>query len=287
MNKMKNINKFNRSKMRFQICAYVLLILCSLFCLAPFIWLVRSSLMTSREIFTLPPMLLPNKPQWKNYVDLFAAVPFARYFLNTLFIVLINVIGALISNTFISYAFARIKFKGSGIMYGICLATLMLPATVTMIPLFIEWKILGGINTYLPLTVMSFFGNAFYIFMLHQFFKSIPYEYDEAAFVDGANHFQIVLKIIVPVSKPALAVVAIFSFLTSWNDFMGPFLYINDQSKYTLSLGLKYLISGFSVIGQWQILMAAAVLIILPITMLFFFMQRYFIEGLTMGGLKG
>jgi multiple sugar transport system permease protein len=172
-------------------------------------------------------------------------------------------------------------------MFGLCIATLMLPQTVTMIPLFVEWQLFHGIDTYLPLTVPAFFGNAFYIFMLHQFFKSIPLEYDEAAFVDGANYFQIVRDIIVPMSRPALAVVAIFTFMASWNDFMGPFLYINDQQKYTVSLGLKYLISGYSVIGQWQVLMAASVLVILPVAALFFFMQRYFIEGLTMGGLKG
>jgi multiple sugar transport system permease protein len=270
-----------------KIFVYLGLITISLFCIAPLLWLLRSSLMTSQEMFTLPPALMPKELQWINYTDLFNVIPFWRYLFNTLIIVLINVIGALLSNTFIAYAFARINFKGRSIMYGICLATLMLPSTVTMIPLFIEWKIFGGINTYAPLTVMAFFGNAFYIFMLHQFFKSIPIEFDEAAFVDGANHFQIVMKLIIPISKPALAVVAIFTFMTSWNDFMGPFLYINDQNLYTLSLGLKYLISGYSVIGQWQVLMAASVLIILPITILFFHMQRYFIEGLTMGGLKG
>ncbi len=267
--------------------AYLALAFFSLFCAFPFVWLVRSSLMTSKEIFTLPPLLLPKEPQWGNYFELFMVVPFARYLLNTLFIVLVNVVGALLSNTIIAYAFARIRFAGRSVMFGLCIATLMLPQTVTMIPLFVEWQLLRGIDTYAPLTVLAFFGNAFYIFMLHQFFKAIPLEYDEAAFVDGANYFQIVRDIIVPLSRPALAVVAIFTFMASWNDFMGPFLYINDQNKYTVSLGLKYLISGYSVIGQWQVLMAASVLIILPVAALFFFMQRYFIEGLTMGGLKG
>jgi multiple sugar transport system permease protein len=275
------------SKIPFYTFVYAALIVFSLFCIFPLIWQIRSSLMTFREIFTLPPKLLPAVPQWKNYLDLFRTVPFGRYLLNTVFIVVINVVGALISNTIVAYAFARIKFTGRSVMYGLCIATLMLPQTVTMIPLFIEWKLFHGINTYLPLTVMSFFGNAFYIFLLHQFFKTIPIEYDEAAFVDGVNHLQIVTKIIVPMSKPALAVVAIFTFLASWNDFMGPFLYLNDQSKYTVSLGLKYLISGYSVIGQWQVLMAASVLVVLPVAILFFFMQRYFIQGLTLGGLKG
>ena len=266
---------------------YILLGVFSAFCVFPFLWLVRSSLMTSREMFTLPPALLPARAQWRNYSDLFQVLPFGRYFLNTLLIVAINVLGAVLSNTLIAYAFARIRFRGRKIMYALCLATLMLPQTVTMIPLFVEWKLLHGINTYAPLTVLSFFGNAFYIFMLHQFFKTIPLEYDEAAFVDGANYFQIVRDVIAPMSKPAIAVVALFTFLASWNDFMGPFLYINDQTKYTLSLGLKYLISGYSVIGQWQVLMAASVLIVLPVALIFFAMQRYFIEGLTMGGLKG
>jgi len=259
----------------------------SLFCVFPLLWQIRSSLMTAREIFTLPPSLLPAVPQWNNYLELFRQVPFGRYFLNTLLIVVVNICGALLSNTVVAYAFARIRFVGRSIMYGLCLATLMLPQTVTMIPLFIEWKLLHGINTYAPLTVLAFFGNAFYIFLLHQFFKTIPTEFDEAAFMDGLNHLQVIRTIIAPMCKPALAVVAIFTFLASWNDFMGPFLYINDQSKFTLSLGMKYLISGYSVFGQWQILMAASVLIVLPVALLFFFMQRYFIRGLTMGGLKG
>jgi len=276
-----------KSRADFRVLVYVLLLGFSLFCVFPLIWLLRSSLMTSREIFTLPPRLLPAVPQWNNYLELFNVVPFGRYFLNTMAIVALNVVGAVASNSLIAYAFARINFRGRTIMYGLCMATIMLPQTVTMIPLFIEWKLFHGINTYAPLTVLAFFGNGFYIFLLHQFFKSIPIEFDEAAFVDGVNHFQIVTRIIAPMSKPALAVVAIFSFLTSWNDFFGPFLYLNDQRKYTLSLGLKYLISGYSVMGQWQFLMAASVLIVLPVALLFFLTQRYFIQGLTMGGLKG
>ena len=276
-----------KSRADFRVPVYVLLLGFSLFCVFPLIWLLRSSLMTSREIFTLPPRLLPAVPQWNNYLELFNVVPFGRYFLNTMAIVALNVVGAVASNSLIAYAFARINFRGRTIMYGLCMATIMLPQTVTMIPLFIEWKLFHGINTYAPLTVLAFFGNGFYIFLLHQFFKSIPIEFDEAAFVDGVNHFQIVTRIIAPMSKPALAVVAIFSFLTSWNDFFGPFLYLNDQRKYTLSLGLKYLISGYSVMGQWQFLMAASVLIVLPVALLFFLTQRYFIQGLTMGGLKG
>jgi len=264
---------------------YIALIVGALFTVAPFIWLVRSSVMTIQEIFSMPPKWLPAVPQWHNYVDVFTTLPFGQFFINTTVIVILNVIGALLSNTIMAYAFARIPFRGRSIMYGLCLATLMLPATVTMIPLFIEWKYLGGLNTFAPLFVPAFFGNAFYIFMLHQFFKTIPIEFDEAAFVDGASYPQIIAKIIVPVAKPALAVVAIFSFLNSWNDFMGPLLYLNDQAKFTLSLGLKMFLSMFR--AEWNTLMAAATLAVLPLVAIFFMAQRYFIEGLTMGGIKG
>ncbi|HBF35697.1 MAG TPA: sugar ABC transporter ATP-binding protein [Firmicutes bacterium] len=264
---------------------YIALIVGALFTVAPFIWLVRSSVMTIQEIFSMPPKWLPAVPQWHNYVDVFTTLPFGQFFINTTVIVILNVIGALLSNTIMAYAFARIPFRGRSIMYGLCLATLMLPATVTMIPLFIKWKYLGGLNTFAPLFVPAFFGNAFYIFMLHQFFKTIPIEFDEAAFVDGASYPQIIAKIIVPVAKPALAVVAIFSFLNSWNDFMGPLLYLNDQAKFTLSLGLKMFLSMFR--AEWNTLMAAATLAVLPLVAIFFMAQRYFIEGLTMGGIKG
>ncbi len=264
---------------------YLLLILGALFTVSPFLWLVRSSFMTIREIFSMPPKLLPAVPQLQNYVNVFTTLPFARFFLNTAVIVVLNVIGALLSNTVMAYAFARINFRGRTLMYSLCLATLMLPTTVTMIPLFIEWKYLGGLNTFAPLYVPAFFGNAFYIFMLHQFFKTIPVEFDEAAFVDGANYPQIIAKIIIPVAKPALAVVAIFSFLNAWNDFMGPLLYLNDQAKFTLSLGLKMFLSMFR--AEWNTLMAASTLAVLPLVALFFMAQRYFIEGLTMGGVKG
>lgn len=194
---------------------YIILILGAFFTVAPFIWLMRSSVMTIQEIFSMPPKWFPAIPQWNNYANVFKTLPFARFFLNTAIIVILNVIGALFSNTIMAYAFARINFRGRNIMYSLCLATLMLPTTVTMIPLFIEWKYLGGLNTFAPLYVPAFFGNAFYIFMLHQFFKTIPIEFDEAAFVDGASYPQIIAKIIVPIAKPALAVVAIFSFLNS------------------------------------------------------------------------
>lgn len=276
----------SNSRKRFsRFLIYAALIFGALFTMAPFLWLLRSSFMTLQEIFSMPPKWWPATPQWSNYVNVFTMLPFGRFFLNTIIIVVLNIIGALFSNTIMAYAFARIDFHGRNIMYGLCLSTLMLPATVTMIPLFIEWKWLGGLNTFMPLTVPAFFGNAFYIFMLHQFFKTIPMEYDEAAFVDGASYPQIIFRLIMPMAKPALAVVVIFTFMTSWNDFMGPLLYLNNQAKYTISLGLKMFLSMFR--AEWNTLMAASTLAVLPLIILFFIAQRYFIKGLTMGGLKG
>ncbi|TCL70016.1 multiple sugar transport system permease protein [Hydrogenispora ethanolica] len=266
-------------------CIYGLLILGAFFAAAPFLWLIRSSFMTLKEIFSMPPQWLPAEPQWLNYGNVFTMLPFGRFFLNTILIVLLNLAGTILSNTIMAYAFARIRFRGRTIMFGLCMATLMLPSAATMIPLFIEWKWLGGLNTFLPLTVPAFFGNAFYIFMLHQFFKTIPMEYDEAAFVDGAGYPQIIFQLIAPMAKPALAVVAIFTFMNSWNDFMGPLLYLNNQDLYTVSLGLKMFLSMFR--AEWNTLMAASTLAVLPLVLLFFAAQRYFIEGLTMGGLKG
>ncbi len=273
------------NKLIFKAIVYIILTAGAIFCILPLLWLARSSLMTMQEIFSLPPRLFPKIPQWKNYSEMFTVLPFGRFFINTMIIVAVNVIGALFSNTIIAYAFARINFRGKNIMFGLCLSTLMIPNTVTMIPLFIEWKYLGGINTFMPLTVMSFFGNALYIFMLHQFFRTIPVEYDEAAYVDGASHPQIIFKIIVPLSKPALVVIAIFTSMTSWNDFMGPLLYLHDQEKFTISLGLKSFLSMYG--SQWHLLMAASTLAVLPLLLLYFFAQKYFVEGLTMGGLKG
>jgi multiple sugar transport system permease protein len=275
----------NKSIQISKIFIYGTLIFGALFTVAPFIWLIRSSFMTTRDIFAMPPILLPNTIEWQNYLNVFTTLPFGRFYINTVIIVALNIVGALFSNTIMAYAFARIQFRGRMLMYSLCLSTLMLPTTVTMIPQFIEWKLLGGLNTFAPLIVPSFFGNAFYIFMLHQFFKTIPIEFDEAAFVDGATYPQIIGKIIMPMAKPALAVVAIFTFMFTWNDFMGPLLYLNNENKYTLSLGLKMLISMYK--AEWNTLMAAATLAVLPLIILFFMAQRYFIEGLTMGGLKG
>jgi len=261
------------------------LILGSLAFLAPFFWQIRSSLLPLADVFAYPPVWLPEEPLWSNYVEIFSIIPFATYYGNTLLLVAINIVGTLISNTCIAFALARIPFKGRKTLFALSIGTLMLPTAVTMIPTYIEWGWLGGLNSFLPLTVPSFFGNAFFIFLLVQFFRGIPKEFDEAAFVDGASYPQILVKLILPMARPALAVVVIFTFLNTWNDFMGPLLYLNDSNLFTLALGLKSLLSSYN--SYWHLLMAASTLVVIPLIVVFFFAQKSFVEGLTAGGLKG
>jgi multiple sugar transport system permease protein len=185
----------------------------------------------------------------------------------------------------IAYGLTRIEFKGRKLMFSLSIGTLMLPAYVQLIPLFLEWNWFGKINTFLPLFVPAFFGNAFFIFMLCQFLRTIPRDFDEAAFMDGASYPLIIAKIILPLAKPAMAVVAIFQFMFTWNDFMTPLLFLNDMEKYTLAIGIRTFISTYYT--PWGVLMAAATLTILPLIVLFFSAQKYFISGLTLGGIKG
>jgi multiple sugar transport system permease protein len=264
---------------------YGLLVLGAGFCLLPFVWQIRSSLMTMPEIFSYPPKVLPSEAQWDNYPEVFKIIPFARYYGNTLVLVAWNVVGVLASNISIAFALTRIRFRGRKLLFALSIGTLMIPTSVTMIPTFIEWSALGGLNTYLPLIVPSFFGNAFFIFMLVQFFRTIPFDYDEAAFIDGASYPRIMVQIIVPMARPIIAAMIIFTFLNTWNDFMGPLLYLNDSKLYTLALGLKSLLSSYN--SYWHLLMAAATLVVLPLVIVFFLGQKTFIAGLTMGGIKG
>jgi multiple sugar transport system permease protein len=264
---------------------YLLLASGAVFCLAPLLCQIRSSLMPIEDIFQLPLILIPRSPEFENYADAFRLVPFARYYLNTILVVAINVVGALISNLPIAYAFARLDFPAKRIMFAASMGTLMLPQSVQLIPLFLEWNFLGGINTFYPLTVPAFFGNAFFIFLLTQFFRSLPRDYDEAALIDGASYPQIIVRVIVPMSKPAIATVAIFQFMFSWNDFMSPLIFLQESRLYTLSVGLRSFLSTFYT--PWPALMAAATMTVIPLIVLFFLAQKHFISGLTAGGLKG
>lgn len=265
--------------------AWLVLCLGSLVMLAPIFWLVSTSLKVPAQTYRFPPEWIPNPVRWQNYPDALSAVPFDRYVLNTLIITVASIVGVVLSSSLAAYGFARLRFPGRDVLFVLVLTTLMLPQTVTLIPRYIEFRELGWIDTWWPLIVPNWFGNAYFIFLLRQFFRTIPRDLSDAARVDGASEFRIFWQIILPLSRPALMVVVVFSFLYNWNDFLEPLIYIASEEKKTVALGLYSFQGVFST--QWNLLMAAATVMILPVVVLFFFLQRYFIQGVVLTGLKG
>ncbi len=253
--------------------------------LTPVLWMLSSSLKPDYQIFAMPPQWLPRPPRWENYREALTYVPFGRYTLNTLAIAAITIVGNFLSCTIVAYGFARYRAPGRDALFVVVLATMMLPYPVTMVPLYVLFKTLRWINTYLPLTVPAFFGNPFYIFLLRQFFLTIPRELEEAARIDGASLLQTVAYVILPLSLPALATVAIFTFQGTWNDFLGPLIYLHNQALYTVTLGLNFFRATYTV--QWAYLMAASLVTMLPVIVVFLSAQRLFIEGITLTGLRG
>ncbi len=265
---------------------YLLLVIGSAAMLIPLVWLVRSSFMSLDQIFLFPPEWIPRPWRLQNYPDALDVAPFARYFLNTMTIELFVVVGTVVSSTVSAYGFSRLRWKGRDTVFAILMTTLMLPGAVTLIPSFIIWSELGFVNTYAPLTVPAWFGGGmFNIFLLRQFFRGLPRDLDDAAMLDGASPPRILWDIIIPLSRPALITVGIFSFLGTWNDFLGPLIYLNDDRKYTLALGLSQFKGQYT--SEWGLLMAASTLVLAPVLLLFFVAQRYFVEGIAVTGLKG
>ena len=254
--------------------------------LTPFAWLARSSFMDAGQIFEYPPRWIPDPFAWTNYPDAINAIPFVQYTLNTLWILVPTVVGTVISCTLAAYGFARLTWPGRDLLFYILLLTFMLPFDATLIPTFLLWTGLHLVNTDWPLVLPHWFGSdVFFIFLMRQFFRTIPRELDEAAILDGANPLQVLWHVIVPLSRPALATIAILSGLAAWNDFLDPLVYLNQSDKFTLALGLREFTGLYS--SQWHLLMAAATLIVLPVIVIFFFAQRYFVEGITLTGIKG
>ena len=269
-----------------KIVSYLLMTAIGLVLITPLLWMVFTSLKPMEEIVRYPPTFFPEKIVWQNYLDKITAFPFWRYARNTLLITVLVVFGNVLSNSFIAYGFAKLDFPGKKLMFALVLSTMMIPGFVTMIPQYVLFSKIGWVGTYLPLIVPSFFGNAFNIFLMRQFYLSINDELIEAAEIDGANHFYIWSRLMLPLTKPALITIAINSFNAAWNDFLGPLLYIQDQEKYTLQIGLQVFQNQATT--QWNYLMAGATLVLIPTILMFFFAQRYFIEGMDLtGGLKG
>ncbi|MDF1512568.1 MAG: carbohydrate ABC transporter permease [Anaerolineae bacterium] len=268
-----------------RIFSYSIAIVVAVLFLLPLFWMISSSLKPNYQVLEFPPRWFPNPVRWQNFPEALTYVPFDRYALNTLFITLMTMIGNIFSSTIVAYGFARLNAPGKNMLFLLLLSTMMLPYPVTMIPVYVGFNALGWVNSFRPLIVPAFFGNAFYIFLLRQFFLTIPQDLEDAGRIDGANTWQIIWTIILPVVKPAIATVAIFTFQSTWNDFLAPLIYLHDQSKYTVSLGLSFFRSSYDV--RWAYLMAASLTVTLPIILVFFFAQRAFIEGITMTGLKG
>jgi multiple sugar transport system permease protein len=252
---------------------------------SPIYWMVATSLKTTPEVFQIPPIWWPAEPLWSNYPDALNVFPFITYAINTLRIAAPVAIGTTISSALVAYGFSRLRWPGRDIVFYLVLATLMIPTWVTLVPLYILFNNIGWVNTYRPLIVPSFFGDAFSIFLLRQFFLRQPQDLVDAARVDGASHLRIFAQIILPLSRPALAVVALFAFINAWTDFFNPLIYLSNPDKYTLQLGLFNFFSQHFV--NWPGFMAASVVVLLPVAILFFLTQKTFIEGITFTGIRG
>lgn len=265
--------------------AYLICTLVALAFVFPLYWMVSTALKTDAEIFLVPPSLFPADPQWQNFVASTEYIPFWQYMVNTLLICVLAIVGTVTSCSLIAYGFARVRWPGRNGVFIVYLSTIMLPAQVTMIPLYIVFRQIGWIGTIWPLVVPAFFGNALYVFLLRQFFMTIPNELTDAARIDGASELGIFRRIMLPLLKPALATVALFTFVATYRDFLGPLIYLTEQNQWTISLGLKMFQNMYG--AQWQLMMAAATLTMIPTVILFFLTQRTFIEGIALTGIKG
>lgn len=251
----------------------------------PFLWMVSISLRAPEDVAGAGLNLIPNKIVWSNYPKALTIMPFHLYLVNTLKVTVLAVIGSAISSAIVAFAFARIKAPGRDALFIVMLATIMLPAEVTMIPRFIIFRNLGWYDTLLPLIIPAFFGSAFYIFLFRQFFLTIPGDLEDAAKIDGCGPFRTFWQVFLPLSKPVLVSVAVFSFVAHWNDFMTPLIYLNSVDKRTLALGLATFsdVWGVDIVS----LMAASTTVLLPVLIIFFLAQRYFVQGVVMSGIKG
>lgn len=266
---------------------YVVVTFLAAVILVPFFWMVSTALQAEGDIFAWPPQWIPDPPQWHNFREAWMAMPFNRYLFNTVFIVALWLVAELISSTVVAYGFARFRFPGSEFIFLVLLATMMLPFHVTLIPTFLIWQKLGLTGQFDPLVLRAWTAwGPFYIFLLRQFFMTLPRELDDAAEIDGANFLQTFLHIMLPQVKPALLAVAIFAFRGYWNDFLGPLIYLSDMKMYTLNVGMYFFMGGVNEAPQWNYLMAMSTLVALPVVLLFFMAQRYFIEGITFTGMK-
>lgn len=265
---------------------YLLLTVIALLFLLPTLWMISTSLKIDGQVFAYPPRLLPAPIAWENYPTAIQKFPFWLYLRNSIIVTGVATVGTVLASSLCAFGFARRRFPERELLFGLLLSTMMLPSIVTLIPTFVLFTNLGWVNTFLPLTLPAFFGGgAFNIFLLRQFYRTLPYDYDEAAYIDGASSLRVWWTIILPFSKAPLAVITVFTILASWNDFMGPLIYMNKPQMRTLALGLQFFRDQF--VTQWGYLMAASTLTLIPVLLLFALAQRYFMEGILLTGLSG
>ena len=281
---MKNNHAYYKKRLK-PIPKYILVIVLSFIFFSPFLIMVTTALKTNADAFQLPVKLFPREVIWNNFPEAMAKIPYVRYMMNTIFITLLSVIGQMVATPLVAYSLAKIKWKGTPIISALIMGTMMIPYTVTMIPLYKIWSRLGFTNTYVPLILPTFFGSPFYIIIMRQFFAGLPNSLMEAAKIDGAGEFKRYIAIALPLSRPALTTVGIYAFINAWSDYLAPLIYINKTEKLTLSLGLQGFLNQYSV--DWTHLMAAATIFVIPVVIFFLFFQRNFVEGIATSGIKG
>lgn len=283
----RSARRFKGQKQLFALARHLLLIVVSIAFILPFYWMVITALKENTKVFTYPLEWLPHPARWNNFSTAvnYPGFPFWRYLWNSTYYATSVTIGSVLSCAAVGYGFARLRFPGRDLLFYVTLATLMIPGIVTFIPTFILFKTLGMLGSYTPLILPSFLGNAFFIFMMRQFFQGLPIELVDAARVDGASEFRIFWQIMLPLVRPALLVMAVFTFLWTWHDFFTPLVYLSESNQYPLSLGLFAFRAQRTT--EWSLLMAASTLVTLPLVVIFFFAQRYFLEGIKLTGIKG
>jgi multiple sugar transport system permease protein len=267
------------------ILLYAILIAVGIFFMIPFGWMMSTSLKQPSQIWIHPPKWIPEPIVWGNFPRALKMMKFMLQLKNTLIYSGITIVGVVLSCSLVAYGFARFEFPGRDFLFLLMISTIMIPPQVTIIPTFILFTLLRWTNSLRPLIIPAFFGVPFFIFLLRQFFMTIPRDLDEAAIIDGSGYFRIYWQIILPLSKPAIAAIVIFQFVGTWNDFFGPLVYLNDESKYTLSIGLRAFQGVYST--EWALLMAASIVVVMPCLLIYFFAQKYFIQGVVFSGIRG
>lgn len=271
--------------MRSKFWAYMVLFIITILLMVPFYWMIATALRSPDEVLKLPPSWIPNPITFANFPKVFQEVPFARFIGNSFILVFWNVIGQIFATTMVAYGFSRFRFPGRNTLFMILLATLMIPNTITLVPQFILFAKLGLINSYLPLILPAFAGSPYLIFLMRQYMMTIPLELDEAAILDGANRFQTLWHVLMPLMVPAIVLVTVFTFVDVWNDFLRPLVYLNDPTKFTVSIGLAFFQGTKST--AWDMLMAGSLMVMMPPAILFFFTQKRLMGGISMTAIKG